>query len=109
MSYMDNIRWKKLDGYREIASVSSITVIRPIGDNDKLDLSCHVCHTMLRGIEDSEELLRLGACRQCTDRWAYINYDKWIAGWRPSIEQVGEELKERKNTPVFQITLKQNT
>ena len=98
-----------LDAHREITSVANITVIRPTNEGQKLELSCPVCHTMLRGMEDAKELTRLGACRQCTDCWAYVNYDNWMNGWRPSADQVGVELKKRKSTPIFQITIKQNT
>ena len=106
---MSKTSWKLLDKHREIASVLSVTVIRPINKKEKLGLSCPVCDTMVRGVEDSKEISRLGACRQCTDKWTYANYDDWMSGWRPSTDQVAAELKERKSMPIFQIALKQNT
>lgn len=106
---MGKTSWKLLDSNREIGLVKSVTVIRPTEKREKSVLSCPVCHTMVRGIEDSKEISRLGACRQCTDKWAYTNYDKWISGWRPCADLVAVEIKERKSMPIFQIALKQNT
>ena len=97
-----------MDRYREMSNVGGIVVIKPIDCTDIMPISCPVCKTMLRGIEDVREMNKLGACQECCNRWAYTNYEKWKAGWRPSVEDIELELINRKNNSIFQMSLDEN-
>ena len=102
---MSNLTWKKIDNSREMSEVNGFIVIRPIDRASKPPISCPVCGTMMRGIEDIDEFKKLEACRACCDKWAYVNYDKWLDGWRPDKKDVIDEINHRKSNTVFQISL----
>jgi hypothetical protein len=102
---MNDYSWKKIDNTREMMEFESFLLIRNLGKKAKNPICCKVCQTMLRGADDIEEHAKLGACKKCCDKWAYVNYKEWNNGWRPSEEDIIKELKDRKSKPVFQISL----
>ena len=106
--FLSNITWESIDDYREMSTINNIIVIKPKHCDEIMAISCPLCGTMLRGIEDMEEMAKLNVCRQCANRWAYINYGRWQIGWRPSQEDIKIDLKNRKKSPVFQMSLNEN-
>ena len=96
--------WVKIDSEKEFIDKGNYIIVRPTGFRRTSVFCCPVCKTMLRGIEDHNEYRKLGACKNCCDRWAYTDYEAWKSGWRPTEKEVFDELNKRKNNPVFQIS-----
>jgi len=106
--FIDDYQWEVLDSSRKICYINDFIVIKPKLHEKILPIYCMLCYTMVRGIEDVTEMKKFNTCRACADKWVYINYESWSTGWRPSNNDINDELKNRKKNPVFQISLKED-
>ena len=88
--FNDRLR-KNCDGF---------SVIVPIETALTIPLKCPVCLMLLSVSEDSEYFRALSCCYKCGLKWADSNKEKWETGWRPSLDEISEEVKFRQTIPV---------
>jgi hypothetical protein len=58
----------------------------------KQPLECPVCKFVLRDSEDVISVKSEKACTECTINFKHINLEKWLDGWRPSIEKARSKM-----------------
>jgi hypothetical protein len=52
----------------------------------EIPMFCPVCTSLVGGIIDELAYKRSSCCSDCEEKWADPNREKWISGWRPTIE-----------------------
>lgn len=58
-------------------------------------LACALCNRLLRSIEDAEAIDEFECCAACAMRWAHPDRGRWLAGWRPTTQQINDDLLSR--------------
>jgi len=69
-------------------------------ERDPVPLSCPVCDLAMRDSEDARSFTDNDCCSWCEMKWVEPNREAWAGGWRPTQEQVGEEVQRRQSLPV---------
>ena len=93
--------WKPYIGDRIIREHRhGFYVIKPADVESTISISCAVCHRLLRTSEDESSTREFMCCYICALRWAHPRREKWKAGWRPSREEVENDLKSRPGLTV---------
>jgi hypothetical protein len=90
--------WSPYPGGRKVIELEDHIVIVPEDfESSKVGMGifCEVCELSFSSPEDSDEYKRFGCCSSCANAWAYSHREKWIAGWRPSPEQVKTNVQKR--------------
>jgi len=88
--------WKNIGRGRLLMSHPDLFfVIKPDTESDAVPFSCSVCEFPMRTADDNHSFKAYGCCHLCTLRWAESRKADWIAGWRPSEEQVTDEIATR--------------
>jgi hypothetical protein len=70
-------------------------IITPVDYVPNIPLSCPVCQTLMRSKDDESAWESFSCCHKCSLAWAASQKEKWKNGWRPTIEQIDDELKMR--------------
>ena len=70
-------------------------IIIPNDYEKNTPLFCPVCDMMLRSRDDELAYIKFSCCDQCSAKWAYSRQQEWNSGWRPSVEDVIYEVKQR--------------
>jgi len=73
-------------------------VIVPADATPALPLACAVCGFVLRSYDDEVACRELGCCDRCARLWAQPRRADWLAGWRPTADQV--KAAEADRTPL---------
>lgn len=71
--------------------------------NKGTPLFCQICETVMTGIRDAEYHRLHGCCEECGINWAERRRKEWIAGWRPSSEEVSDSIKDRRRRIFIEI------
>ena len=64
--------------------------------NNDMGLFCPLCDFVMIPEKDLDYLKKYNACFSCSTKWAEPNLEKWKRGWRPTSEQIKDELLKRK-------------
>lgn len=92
--------WRPYFNDRLRKDCEGFVVIVPLETALTIPLKCPVCSMLLSVSEDSEYFRAKSCCYKCGLKWADSNKEKWASGWRPSPEDVREEVKIRQAMPV---------
>lgn len=93
----DGLNWKPYLRDRLIAHhPEGFVIIKPATMARPIPLACPVCNHLLRTSDDEAHYLRFECCNRCADRWAYPHQDRWSRGWRPSDEEVADDVSTRR-------------
>lgn len=89
--------WEKYPRNRKIVRRDSHVVIVPesFEGPSGMPLFCDVCELRFINKEDEKSYKKFKCCSSCADMWAYSHRLEWEKGWRPSKEQVEENVKKR--------------
>ena len=64
-------------------------VIRPRETSEtQHPLFCPHCEAIMRSRYDDEAFKKYRCCDDCANKWVYQDPARWLAGWRPSTEEV---------------------
>lgn len=96
---MDN--WKELPNDRKIRKIKHYSIIVPATRCDVVPLDCPVCELLMRDHDDVLSFRRSVCCLECELVWAIPNNTSWKKGWRPSTDDVTNELNKRNDVPSF--------
>lgn len=95
-------KFVSLDDYREMKITNSgkLIVIKPKDNRDNafaiVPLFCLVCKFPMKTADDSMAHRKYMCCSKCSFRFAAKNEEKWLAGWRPSQEELSSYKEERE-------------
>ena len=59
---------------------------------DSQPITCPVCNFVLKDDEDVMSVKKDAACTECTVTFKYMNFERWSAGWRPSIDEARDKM-----------------
>jgi len=79
--------------------IEKVTIVKPKNFN-KGRVSCGICDFILVNSLDIISSDEYGCCEKCRIRWVESRRDEYKMGWRPSDEEVAEEIKKRKALPL---------
>ena len=96
---MDN--WKPLSNGRRIKTLKSYSIIVPETSSNRVPLECPVCGLLMSSFEDIISYQDNSCCTSCELVWVFPNKEKWLAGWRPSQDELKKYINERNNIPSF--------
>jgi len=63
-------------------------------------LACPICKLVMRDSDDARSFSDNECCSWCEMKWLEPNRPAWRSGWRPSQEQVDEEVQRRQSLPI---------
>ena len=103
--FHENISWSSLGDDRVIGEhIRGFSIVKPIDDaTDYIPLSCPVCHQLVRSQLDTFAFQDYECCNSCMLAWAQARKEQWLAGWRPSLKMMDEELHKRSQLPTYQV------
>jgi hypothetical protein len=94
-----NDEWKSYPNDRKILHKDGYSVIVPasfdINKIESMPIFCGVCSIRFGNSDDEFSYKKFKCCNSCADQWAYSNKEKWLAGWRPSKEQIEAYIEKR--------------
>jgi hypothetical protein len=93
--------WKPYFDDRIYRDDKSVTIIAPKEYEKPVPLFCPVCEFCIKTPEDIVHYKKYFCCTLCAFKWATINSENWLAGWRPTNEEILEEIEKRKKIPVI--------
>ena len=70
-------------------------IITPREFHSATPLSCPICETLRRSKDDEGSWDEFNSCYKCSLVWAAPRREKWKAGWRPTKEQIFDEISQR--------------
>ena len=73
-----------------------VWVIKPKDFEDRYPVFCPVCEKSMNARIDEIYYKEFSCCSDCGMKWAEPNREKWSDGWRPTKQQVKEEIKNRR-------------
>jgi hypothetical protein len=95
-SFMNDLNKKSYPRDRWISHhPDEFYVITPKEFNSNVPISCPVCSTLMRSKDDENAWEEFNCCHRCSLAWAASRRQSWKDGWRPTIEQIDDELKQR--------------
>jgi hypothetical protein len=74
---------------------SDFYVIIPNNVSKHVPLSCPVCDTLLRSIDDENSYNEYECCDACARKWAMARKVEWSNGWRPLDKDVQDDVSNR--------------
>lgn len=75
-------------------------VIKPLETSEPIPFECPVCHMLMHSSDDTEYFRQKSCCSKCGMKWADPNLPKWREGWRPSVDEVNDDVALRQQVPV---------
>ena len=90
-TYVNDRLFIKRDGYY---------VIKPKFVSEQIPLACEICGFLFRTNDDETSYGEFGCCSKCALRWAHPDRDRWKTGWRPSQEQIVDDVSTRSKMTV---------
>tara|TARA_R110001583_G_scaffold7985_13_gene38977 strand:+ start:17488 stop:17739 length:252 start_codon:yes stop_codon:yes gene_type:complete len=79
--------------------MEKIAIIKP-KNFKKGQISCGICDFILTNSLDIISSDVYDCCEQCRIKWVESRKREYKAGWRPSDEDILEEIKKRKALPL---------
>ena len=97
--------WRSIGDDRELGEhPQGFLIVKPIHDAiDFIPLACPICHQLVGSQLDTFALQDYECCNSCMLAWAQARKEQWLAGWRPSVKMVSEELRKRSQLPTYQV------
>jgi len=74
---------------------SGFFVIKPDNVEHSLPLGCPVCDRLYRSQDDEASHREFSCCYLCALQWAHPRRKEWLAGWRPSSDDVKAVVANR--------------
>jgi hypothetical protein len=74
-------------------------VIKNKNAQQLIPLFCTICSFPLLSHDDFMSQREYSCCLKCNMRWVEPDKNRWLDGWRPSKEQINEELKRINKRP----------
>jgi hypothetical protein len=62
-------------------------------------LFCEVCDCMMKSQYDELSHQKFGCCDRCASAWAYQNVERWLAGGRPTKDEVEKYMSILSSSP----------
>ncbi len=93
-------KWKQYFDDRIYRDDKTVIIIAPKEFEEPIPLFCPVCEFCIKSPEDILYYKKFCCCTLCAFKWAEINSEKWLSGWRPSQEEIKEEIEKRKKIPI---------
>ena len=91
-----NMEWYELsDGRLCKDHPSGFKVIKP-ADNEVVPLLCPVCEFPMLSVHDNRSYRVSECCEACSLKWVDLNKEDWANGWRPSENQIKQEVARRR-------------
>jgi hypothetical protein len=63
----------------------------------KNNLDCQICGYLLTQ-NDDVYVKKFNCCIKCGLKWAELNRDSWLDGWRPDSNEIKDEILQRKKS-----------
>jgi hypothetical protein len=83
---------------------AGFAIIVPVDNELPVPLVCVVCDHVMRSRDDEISYFEFGCCDRCSQLWAYPRRQAWLAGWRPSVDEVkAAEIDRRPLNLKFHI------
>jgi hypothetical protein len=89
-----DLTWR-VSGDKEYATGRGWIRVRPKGMHSGRPVFCPVCSHFMVSHYDSSAYDEFKCCEACSTRWARRRREEWTDGWRPTIEELGQELIRR--------------
>lgn len=58
---------------------------------ENMPIFCPVCEAIMTSLYDESAYKKFSCCDGCANKWAYRNQDRWLSGWRPTIEEIHDD------------------
>lgn len=94
--------WKEYFNERLICEIDGLYVIKPKECQESTPMVCELCKFLYRTKDDETAHEKFQCCFKCAMRWAHPNVQAWSNGWRPSQDEIGNDVKQR---PMLSITI----
>ena len=86
--------------HREVTIKTGYRIVRRGNSEFKpFPLSCSLCDCVLIDEIDETSTARSGCCFDCEHEVADPNRERWLAGWRPPLEEINEIKSRRLASP----------
>jgi hypothetical protein len=72
---------------------------------DAVPLDCPVCELTMRDAEDANCFRMFACCSECRVVWVDSNRARWMAGWRPDIENLNIYRHKLSLQPTYLLRL----
>lgn len=79
--------------------MEKIAIIKP-KNFKKGKISCGICDFILTNSLDIISSDTYDCCEECRIKWVEARKDEYRLGWRPTAEEISEEIKKRKALPL---------
>lgn len=90
------IEWNDLsDSKKQGIHSSGFIIIVPNPLPQVVPLFCAVCGLPNLSSNDKESHIKYSCCESCARRWVDLNREKWEKGWRPSADEIKQEILRR--------------
>jgi len=100
-----DLKWKPVGHGKLMAQhKAGFSIVVASDDPGALPLACPLCSLLMKGHEDVMAYRRSSVCAACMCVWYDIYKPKWETGWRPSLDDVEQELKKRLSMPAYLVT-----
>ena len=63
---------------------------------DSVPIFCNLCGKAMSTRMDEAYYKEFECCHLCAMKWAESDSNRWSSGWRPTKDEVKEEIKNRK-------------
>lgn len=74
--------------------------IRKNKNHKKQRLFCEICKAVLKNALDFDSSDSFGCCEMCRLKWVEPRVKEYMSGWRPSREDINEEIGKRNSLPL---------
>lgn len=90
---VSNDSWISLDEKRIYKIINgNVYVIKQRDEPDPAPLFCDICSSPIMTMNDISTENEYGCCESCALKWVDIDRERWLSGWRPSAEDVNNEM-----------------
>jgi len=79
----------------------NIILVLPQSKIDFRPLFCPVCKFAMSNYADFSSYDSLSCCDFCAKKWGERNRKKWLSGWRPSKDDIKNEISYRKKLKIL--------
>jgi hypothetical protein len=97
---MFDSKWEEYFDDRLIKRANGYVLIKPKDAEEAIPLACPVCDMLMSSRADIDSYKSKKCCEKCGFRWADRDLERWNKGWRPSREEIQEEVRVRQLIPV---------
>jgi len=77
----------------------SIVIIASEDRGDFIPIVCPECSFLMKTSDDAESYQEFNCCFDCKMKWAERRRKDWMLGWRPTKNEINDEIRKRKKIP----------